>query len=72
MWRNYRMVNLNKEMKWFLKQLLRLKLDLLVIHFSTEIAGSCLVSRNDIDVQLAALVLLSYYRKGTGIIEHVC
>ena len=55
-----RMINLDKEMEGFIQELFGLELDLLIIHFCAEVACTCLVCWNHVDIELATLILLTY------------
>ena len=56
------MINLYKEMEGLIQELLGLEFNLLIIHLGAEIACTCLVCGDHVDIELTALILLTYDR----------
>jgi hypothetical protein len=51
-------IDMNKEVERLIQQFFRLKFDLIIIHFSTKIAGPCRIGWNKVDLQFSTLFIL--------------
>lgn len=67
---NLSFLNYQVKIERFIKQLLRLKFNL-IIHFLTKINFSCLICRNKVDSQFSTVIVFTDYWKLNQIIKHV-
>ena len=65
-------LNENQIVERLVDQLLRLELNLLLVHLFAEISCTCLVSWDQIHCQLSTMLVFTDYWKSCWVIEHIC
>lgn len=69
--RNYALLNHQLEVKRLPQELLRLKLNLILLHLRAQVSSPRFVRRDQIHDELPALLILSDDRQRCGVVKHI-